>query len=100
MNFTKTQRVTFGRKASQAGWYFAGTKLTGNDRIQYLLAVSQNNSHHHADSRISAGRRAFCALQHEGMGRHGTNPEKIHYPLMTAPRSVLDCPTRTSRRMQ
>ncbi|KAK2159728.1 hypothetical protein LSH36_147g02026, partial [Paralvinella palmiformis] len=57
--------------------------------IQYIGAVISDNPFHHAESRISACRRAFYALQCVGPCKRGTNPDTIRYLWMTALRPVL-----------
>ena len=88
-NPTKTQCATFGRKAQQTGWFLGGCKLAETDIIQYLGAVISDNPFHHAESRISACRRAFYALQGVSLCKRGTNPDTIRYLWMTALRPVL-----------
>ena len=62
-------------KAQQTGWFLGGCKLAETDRIQYIGAVISDNPFHHVESRISACRRAFYALQCVGLRKRGTNPE-------------------------
>jgi len=81
--------ATFGRKAQQTGWFIGGCKLAETDRIEYIGAVISDNPFHHAESRMSACRRAFYALQGVGLFKRGTNPDTIRYLWMTVLRPVL-----------
>ena len=76
-------------KSPTTRWFLGGCKLAETDRIGYPGAVISDNPFHHAESRISARRRAFYALQRVALCKRGTNPDTIRYLWMTVLRPVL-----------
>ena len=89
-NPEKTLCVTFGKsKFLERKWFLENTCLEEKDSIKYLGVYLSNNTKEHANSRISATRRAFFALKSTGVFAKGVKTEAMVYLFKTVIRPVL-----------
>ena len=70
-------------------WYLNGKVLAEENQITHLGVVLTNDSCSHTNSRISAMRKAFYALQGSGLCSNGTHPSTVAHIFKTAVQPVL-----------